>query len=277
MTQYIVTTRSPADLDPPKGIRAVPVDEVLRAHLRTAFPTAPAACAKIVESESGEADALLDALHHRADAGSGFVLMSWLESLAARGVGIAMWYGNESGDLPLCRDWDAFSDVVDADAAGQPPEAYACLPERSPSDKRIPTGLPETRRWQTNSSRIDFRFHAPRPLPEITDVPLPRGWADLYPFGEYDVAAGGGANPWLALNAAGNVLELDLDRDDEVVVIAPSLEVFVASFRAIDEFVNTSRAEGSRDAQTKLESLHAPGPARQFWVGLIRYLRPSPE
>jgi hypothetical protein len=125
MTQFIVVTADASHLVPPLGISVLPVEPDVLRMLDGVFPGHTGPCARIVDSESGEADALLDALHDEPERGLGAALMAWLEQLDGLGCGIAMWYSNDSAELPRYRRWDEFARAVRREAAVFPPEVYA--------------------------------------------------------------------------------------------------------------------------------------------------------
>lgn len=125
MTQFIVVTGDVNYLEPPPGISALPVEQERLSILAELFPGHTGPCARVIETQTGEADALLDALYDDPERGLGAALMVWLEHLDTLGCGIAMWYSDDSAKLPRYRRWDEFAQAVRREAASHPPEVYA--------------------------------------------------------------------------------------------------------------------------------------------------------
>jgi hypothetical protein len=125
MTQFIVVTADASCLEPPVGMSVLPLEPELLPMLDGVFPGCAGPYAQVVDTKSGAANALLDALHDEPDRGIGAALMTWLEQLDGLGCGIAMWYSNDSAELPRYRRWDEFARAVRREAAAFPPEVYA--------------------------------------------------------------------------------------------------------------------------------------------------------
>ena len=138
MTQFIIAHTSGTPVAPPPGIsvRRLAPRSFLAGAAECLFPgVALHEIVAVVETDSNEANALVDALHHAIEARSSACevpLLRFLGHLSDLGASIVCWHGSDWDELPLFDDWNSFEVAVLTDAEQQPPEVYArlCVDER---------------------------------------------------------------------------------------------------------------------------------------------------
>lgn len=147
---------------------------------------------------------------------------------------------------------------------------------RNVTEKTIVSGLPARARWMINGTPLDFDFsaagHGLRGLPdEVTEADA--GVSDLLVFGEQDFAEGGGACPWLCIHMRnGSVYGFDPERENAMFLLNSSIELFIATFRLLDEYLRTN-AKLPSDCESRLRAIDPSTYPKSDWRMLMESLR----
>lgn len=97
--------------------------------------------------------------------------------------------------------------------------------------------------WDFSRAREPLRPLSAEESEDWLDV-LPRHWSELFVFGEYDFAAGGGASPFITVHSQkGEVHGLDIEREGDVTfLLNSSVSRFIDTILVFDEVLGTRGA-----------------------------------
>jgi hypothetical protein len=142
----------------------------------------------------------------------------------------------------------------------------------------IVAGLPITAKWTVGETSLDFDFSVAQDgLPPLPDDALEDGetaWLDLRVFGDFDVADGGGANPYVCIRQSdGAVYGLDLERDTEgMFLFNSSIDQFIETFVLLDQYLSKGKSLPS-PAEVRVKGVDPAAYPHSEWKLLVDHLR----
>jgi hypothetical protein len=131
-----------------------------------------------------------------------------------------------------------------------------------------------------DENSIDFDFSRSRlSLRPISDSDIvgkiEPNWSQLYVFGTYDVARGGGAQPYLVVRLPDlSVCKLDVESepDAEVVVLNSGIARFIQTFTLLDGFLSRSLPLPA-DVMERLQLIDSTTFLNSEWFELVQHIR----
>lgn len=142
--------------------------------------------------------------------------------------------------------------------------------------RRIETELPRRVRWLIHDTPLDFDFsRAQHPLEPTSESDLQgtmkEEWTTLYLFGEQDYARGGGAAPYLGIDAVtGAVRGLDVE-SSRLFLLNSDIGAFVETFQLFDQALRL-RSSPLDAVASVARRIDPPAFEQSEWSELVAYL-----